>query len=69
MEVATGTRMSAGPTKDDFRQMVAAIAVGINADERTMQGLIQAAKVGWEYGSGRKVRKPGVLLRGSNSAG
>ena len=54
------------PTLDDFRQMVAAIAVGIHADERTMQGLMQAAKIGWEYGSGRKVRKPSVRLVGSS---
>lgn len=57
--------MSDEPSKSDLRQMVAAIAVGIEADERTMSGLMQAAKIGWEYGSGRKVRKRGVPLRGS----
>lgn len=64
----TPIRLSAGPadpTLDDLRQMVAAIAVGIGADDRTMAGLMQAAKVGWEYGSGRKVRKRGVRLIGS----
>lgn len=52
-------------TLDDFRQMVAAIAVGIQADERTMRGLMEAAKIGWEYGSGRKVRRKGVKIVGS----
>ena len=53
------------PSLSDFRQMVAAIGVGIEADERTMSGLMQAAKIGWEYGSGRKVRRRSVPLVGS----
>ena len=32
---------------------VANVGVGIGADDRTMAGLMQAAKVGWEYGSGQ----------------
>lgn len=64
----TPIRISAGQpdlTLDDFRQMVAAIAVGIGADDRTMAGLMQAARIGWEVGSGRRVRKPGVRFVGS----
>lgn len=58
--------MSDEPTKDALRQMVAAIAVGIGADDKVMSGLMQAARIGWEYGSGRKVRRAGVQLRGSS---
>ena len=53
------------PSKDDLRQMVAAIAVGIDADDRAMAGLMQAARLGWEYGSGKRVRRPGVRLVGN----
>ena len=50
-----------------FGELLSGVAerIGIGADDRTMAGLMQAAKVGWEYGSGRKVRKPGVRLIGS----
>jgi hypothetical protein len=52
---------------EDFRPMVAAIGVGIKADDKTMAGLMQAAKIGWEYGSGRKIRNKRLRLTGSGS--
>ncbi len=53
------------PSKDELRTWVAAIAVGIAADEKTMSGLMQAAKVGWERGSGKRHRLVTPALRGS----
>lgn len=54
------------PSLADLRQMVAAIGIGIKADDKTMSGLMQAARIGWDYGFGRKVRMKGVRLTGSS---
>lgn len=62
---AKASSLSDEPSMSDLRQMVAEIGVGIKADDRAMSGLMQAAKTGWEYGSGRKVRRRGPPLVGS----
>lgn len=54
------------PTLADLRQMVAAIGVAIRADDATMSCLMQACKIGWEVGSGRKIRHR-VKLRASST--
>lgn len=55
----------AQPSLSDFRQMVASIGVGIGADDKVMAGLMQAARIGWEYGSKRKLRNKNIRLSGS----
>ena len=48
------------PSHGELQSWVAAIGVGIGADHKTLQGLKQAAKIGWERGSGRKWRLIGA---------
>jgi hypothetical protein len=52
--LATEFRPVYTPADTDFRNIVAAIGAGIDADEKTMAALAQAARLGWEYGCGRR---------------